>query len=125
MAQREGFVSGPMKKWILIIISAIVIAAVVILMVVLSALNKLQEPVPDRLDKLEAEVLRLNKEIPDLVWKCYVSLYAVILRNQGWDEDKSRQEAINTIQQAVRSGDPNAIADASIQFPEFRESKHG
>lgn len=44
----------------------------------------------------EAEVLRLNKEIPNLVWNCYVSLYAVILRNQGWDEDKSRQEAINT-----------------------------
>lgn len=55
-----------------------------------------KEKIPHRLEKLEAEVLRLNKEIPDLVWKCYVSLYAIILRNQGLDEDKSRQEAINT-----------------------------
>ena len=44
MAQTEGFVSGQMKKWILIIISAIVVAVVVILLVVLPDLNKLQEP---------------------------------------------------------------------------------
>ncbi|MFC2065680.1 hypothetical protein ACFLUO_01250 [Chloroflexota bacterium] len=46
-----------------------------------------REKTPDKLAKLEAEVLRLNKEIPDLVWKCYASLYAFILRNQGLDGD--------------------------------------
>ncbi|MFC2016979.1 hypothetical protein ACFLUD_01025 [Chloroflexota bacterium] len=62
----------------------------------IAELEDSKEKIPDRLEKLEADVLLLNKEIPDLVWKCYVSLYGVILRYQGWDDDKSQQEAIST-----------------------------
>ncbi|MFC1953916.1 hypothetical protein ACFLWR_07330 [Chloroflexota bacterium] len=68
----------------------------------IAEIKESKEKIPDRLEKLEAEVLRLNKEIPDLVWKCYVSLYGVILRNQGWDDDKSRQEAISTANDFLR-----------------------
>jgi hypothetical protein len=44
-------------------------------------------------EKLEAEVLRLKEELPDLVRNCCASLYAVILRDSGWNEDAARQEA--------------------------------
>ncbi|MFC1958305.1 hypothetical protein ACFLV6_00040 [Chloroflexota bacterium] len=60
----------------------------------IAELEDSKEKIPGRLEKLEAEVLRLNKAIPNLVWDCYASLYAVILLNKGWNKDAARQEAI-------------------------------
>ena len=68
----------------------------------IAELEDSKENVPERLEKLEAKVLLLNKEIPDLVWKTYVSLYGVILRYQGLDDDKSEQEAIRTANDFLR-----------------------
>ncbi len=59
----------------------------------IAELEDSKEKVPDRLDKLEAEVLRLNKEMPNLAWNCCASLCAFILRNSGWNEDAARPEA--------------------------------
>lgn len=61
-----------------------------------------KEKIPHRLEKLEAEVLRLNKELPDLVRNCCASLYAVILRNSGWNEDVARQEAIRIMNDILK-----------------------
>ena len=59
----------------------------------IAELEAAKENVPDRMAKLEAEVLWLNKEVPNLVGDCYASLYKVILLNQGCDEYEARQEA--------------------------------
>ena len=45
--------------------------------------------------ELEAEVYRLNEELPNLVGNCYASVYKVILHKHGWNEDEARQEAIS------------------------------
>ena len=59
----------------------------------IAELEAAKENVPDRMAKLEAEVHRLNNELPSLVGNCYASVYTVILRKHGWNEEEVRQEA--------------------------------
>ena len=51
---------------------------------------------PERVSKLEAEVQRLSKQLPDLVANCYATLYAIILFKDGWDKDEAIKEAMST-----------------------------
>ena len=53
-----------------------------------------KEKLPDRVAKLEAEVHRLNQELPDFVVNCYASLYVVILCKHGWNEDEALEKAM-------------------------------
>ena len=55
-----------------------------------------KEKLPERVTKLEADVHRLNQQLPDLVAKCYASLYMMILRQHVWNEDEGLQEAMRT-----------------------------
>jgi len=59
----------------------------------IAELEVAKEKVPDRLAKLETEVHQLNQKLPGLVESCYASLYMIILRRHGWNEDEALQEA--------------------------------
>ena len=59
----------------------------------IAELKAAKERLPDRVAKLEAEVHRLNQQLPDLVANCYASLYMVILCKHGRNKDEALEKA--------------------------------